>query len=69
MSHKHDSSAGGGYDLDETIERQMGTTGLTGVMQTLEQHKAADDVVAAATGPEDEEPGETTVVLPPDALA
>lgn len=68
MSDTRDSSAGGNEDLDDTIERQMDTTGLTGIMQTLRQHKAAETIAAEVTSTDDEEDSDRPAVLPPDAL-
>lgn len=68
MGDTHDSSAGRNDDLDDTIERQIETTGLTGLMQTLRQDKAVEDIVAAETPTEDGDNEHKVVVLPPDAL-
>lgn len=67
MSSKPDALAERDQDLDETIERQMSTTGVTGVMRTLRSHAAADGVVDAADEIDDEY-AETIVIPPPDAV-
>ena len=70
MSKKHDAGVDGEDDLDETIERQMDTTGMTGVMRMLRQEEAAEDVATTLTATEDEEEEADAIklALPPDVL-
>ena len=67
MSKKRESEADENQDLDETIERQMNTTGVTGVMRTLSEHAAAEEGADDEAEGDDEE-FRDTVVIPPDAL-
>ncbi|MEJ2604279.1 MAG: hypothetical protein P8172_13505 [Gammaproteobacteria bacterium] len=46
-------------DMDDTIERQMDTSGVTGVMQALRE-----DGISADDAESGDDFGETTVVLP-----
>lgn len=63
MSSKPDSKAGRDQDLDETIERQLNTTGLTGVMQTLWSDAASEGAENVADEPDEELVD--TIVIPP----
>jgi len=65
MSSKHDSNADRDQDLDETIERQISTSGLTGVMQTLTSD-AAGEQASCAADEIDSEFAETVVIPSPD---
>jgi len=66
MRNQPDSKADRDQDLDETIERQMNTSGLTGVMQTLKSDSAGEDATRAADEFDDGEFADTLVIPAPE---
>lgn len=66
MSNKPDSKADRGQDLDETIERQINTSGLTGVMQTLTSDAAGEEAARVADEIDDDEFADTLVIPSPE---